>query len=185
MSHSFVCLAGLTGAGKSLVADLFLHAGFHYLRFGQITMDELEKRSLAVNEKNERAIREEFRRLHGMGAYATLNLPKLRSLLQAGPVLGDGLYSFEEYKILKNEFPDQFIMVAVYSPPHLRYPRLENRTVRPLNPQEALSRDYSEIENLQKGGPIAIADHTLLNTQDIPYLKRQVKKLLVEIQTRK
>jgi len=45
----------------------------------------------------------------------------------------------------------------------LRYARLAARPERPLTPQEALERDIAEIETLDKGGPIAIADFAILN----------------------
>ena len=45
----------------------------------------------------------------------------------------------------------------------LRYARLADRSERPLTAEEAQRRDYQEIENLEKGGPIALADFTLLN----------------------
>ncbi|MBL8119933.1 MAG: hypothetical protein JNJ78_20550, partial [Anaerolineae bacterium] len=55
------------------------------------------------------------------------------------------------------------VVVAVISARHLRYQRLASRDERPLTAEEARTRDYQEIERLEKGGPIAIADYTLLN----------------------
>ena len=41
--------------------------------------------------------------------------------------------------------------------------RLSKRKIRPLTEEEARSRDISEIENLHKGGPIAMADFLVVN----------------------
>ena len=187
--NKIVCITGLTGAGKSVVSDFFVNNGFNYVRFGQLTMDELKKRNLEVNEANERMIREDLRKRHGMAAYAILNLPKFDELIKNGNVIADGLYSFEEYKVLKEHFGDNFSVIAIYAPPKLRYERLEKRKMdgdinvrnRPLTKEESQSRDFSEIEKLNKGGTIAMADFTILNIKDINYLNQQIKEIYEQI----
>ena len=59
-----------------------------------------------------------------------------------------------------------------------RYGRLENRPVRPLSAGEATGRDIAEIENLEKGGPIAIADHYIVNNGTKEDLERQVMEYI-------
>jgi len=175
--NKIVCVTGLTGSGKSVVGEYLIKKNFLYLRFGQLTIDEINKRGLEINEVNERKIREEFREKYGMAAYATLNLPKFDELILKGNVIGDGLYSFEEYKILKEHFGEKMIVVAVYASPKLRYQRLSERQERPLTAEEAKSRDFSEIEKLNKGGTIAMADYTILNTKDKDYLFKQLDEI--------
>jgi dephospho-CoA kinase len=60
------------------------------------------------------------------------------------------MYSRSEYKILKEEFGNDFISIAIHAKPALRYSRLEERIIRPLTNLEARSRDHSEIENIEK-----------------------------------
>ena len=190
--YKLICITGLTGSGKSVASDYFVSKGYQFLRFGQITFDELEKQKLPVNEKNERMVREGFRKKYGMAAYAVLNLPKFKKLLKAGNTIGDGLYSFEEYKVLKEKFGKQFITIAIYSPPTLRYKRLGQRKLhkhdkevrfRPLTKTEAETRDISEIENLNKGGTIAMSNYTIVNTKDLAYFKNQLDEIYNEIET--
>jgi dephospho-CoA kinase len=192
MKNKVVCITGLCGAGKSVLSDYFLENGYKYLRFGQITMDEVAKRGLPVNEANERFVREDLRKQHGMAAFAILNLPKIEELLKEGNVIADGLYSFEEYKVLKEKFGDNLAVIAVFASPKLRYERLGNRKVvegdtnvrnRPLSVEEAKSRDLAEIENLNKGGTIAMADYTILNTKDLDFLQTQVKEVFDAVLT--
>lgn len=188
--HKLVCITGLTGSGKSVASDYFVKKGFQFLRFGQITLDEIKRLGLEPNEQNERPIREGFRKKYGMAAFAILNLPKIEELLKIGDTLGDGLYSFEEYKVFKEKFGKNFITIAVYAPPELRYKRLSGRKLkavdinlrnRPATQEAAESRDYAEIENLNKGGTIAMADYTILNTKDIKYFNRQLNEIYKEI----
>jgi len=191
MKNKVVCITGLCGAGKSVLSDYFLDHGYKYLRFGQITMDEVLKRGLPVNEANERFVREDLRKQYGMAAFATLNLPKIEELLKEGNVIADGLYSFEEYKVLKEKFGDNLAVIAVFASPKLRYERLGNRKVvagdtnvrnRPLTVEEGRSRDLAEIENLNKGGTIAMADYTILNTKGLDFLQAQIKEVFDDIE---
>ncbi len=176
-----VSIVGMTGSGKSEVARLFSEKGFTAVRFGDITDEEVKKLGLKLNEANERKAREMLREKYGMGAYAELNLPRIDAALKASNVVVDGLYSWEEYTYLKNRYKDGFIVVAVWSSPKARYARLGSRKVRPLTPQEAASRDSAEIENLNKGGPIAMADYTILNDSSLSDVKRQVERIIASI----
>lgn len=186
--NKIIAVVGMCGAGKSIVSDEFTRAGFQYLRFGQITLDEVIRRKLAPNEKLEKEIRDGFRAKHGMAAFAILNAPKLDQLLDKGNVVVDGLYSWSEYKYLKKKYQDKLITVAIYSPPSLRYKRLDSRLndskldpnlrFRRFTKEEAKNRDYIEIEKVEKGGPIAMADHTILNTSNLANLKKQIKQII-------
>ncbi|MBT4192206.1 MAG: AAA family ATPase [Candidatus Diapherotrites archaeon] len=180
----------MTGSGKRVVADYLVEKGFGFLRFGQITLDIVKERGLEPTEENEKPIREEVRKTHGMGAYATLNIPKFDELLKKGHVVGDGLYSWSEYKILKDKYLEQLIVIAIYAPPKQRYERLANRKLleadtdlrsRPATMEQAKARDYAEIENIEKGGPIAMAEYTLDNTGSIENLNKQIDIILGEL----
>jgi dephospho-CoA kinase len=189
--NKFVALVGMPGAGKSEVADQFIKKGYRYVRFGQITLDEVKKRGLEPIEENERPIREEFRKKYGPGAFAILNIPKFDEALKKGDVVGDGLYSWSEYKILKDKYGKNLIVIAVYAPPKLRYERLAARAARhgvdpkmkyrSFTPEEAKARDFAEIENSEKGGPIAMADYTILNTGIIEDAYAQAEDIFKKI----
>ncbi len=180
--NKLVCIAGLCGAGKSIVSQYFIEAGFSYLHIGEITMDILKERKLAINESNEKLIRESLRKEYGMAAYAELNIEKMKKLLQFSHVVADGLYSFSEYQVLKNIFGTSCIVVAVYAPPQTRYERLNIRPVRPLTPKEASERDISELSKLEKGGPIAMADITLTNISSLQAIKEKTEEVIHAIQ---
>ena len=173
-----VSIVGMAGAGKSEVAKVFEGNGFVKIRFGDVTDEEMGRRGLEPNEENERYIRELLRREHGMSAYATLNLPKIDSALKYSDVVIDGLYSWEEYTILKTYYKEDFYVVAVWASPRTRYARLANRLNRPLALEEAASRDRAEIENINKGGPIAMADFTIINESSLENLRKEAKGII-------
>jgi dephospho-CoA kinase len=173
-----VAVVGMTGSGKSEVAAIFRGRGFAPVRFGDITDAEVKKLGLPLTEENERPVRERLRKKHGMEAYAKLSVPRIDATLKNSNVVIDGLYSWEEYNYLKDHYGDDFIVIAVWASPQTRYRRLGGRKVRPLTPEEAAGRDRAEIENLNKGGPIAMADYTILNESAMADLKRQVERII-------
>ena len=173
-----VAIVGMTGAGKSEVARVFEEHGFKKVRFGDITDEELKNRGLEPNEENERSIREDLRKRYGMAAYAKLSLPRIDSSLKSSNVVIDGLYSWEEYTLLKERYGERLKVLAVWSSPATRHARLAHRAKRALTLKEAASRDRSEIENINKGGPIAMADLTIMNEDSPEVLKREAERIL-------
>lgn len=156
-----VALVGMPGSGKSIAADFFRKKHIPVLRFGDQTDIGVREQGLPLTEKNERAYREKIRKELGMAAMAIKIEPRINALKDSVIVL-DGLYSWEEFIYLKEKFP-QLMLLCIYATPQIRYARLAERKVRPLNADEAISRDHAEIENLHKGGPIAIADYLIKN----------------------
>jgi dephospho-CoA kinase len=176
MANKVVALVGMCGAGKSVVTEWFKERGYAPVHFGDATMEEMARRGLETNEVNEKIVREELRAAHGMAAYAIVNLPRIEKALVAGHVVLDGLYSWSEYKILNEKFADALQVLAIFTPRDLRYKRLAEREIRPLTQEQSRSRDHSEIENIEKGGPIAMADYTVVNDGDVDYLHGQLEK---------
>ena len=180
-SMKVVSVVGMTGSGKSEVARLFGEKGFNTVRFGDITDEAVKKLGLPLTEENERPVRERLRKEHGMAAYAKLSVLRIDAALKTANVVVDGLYSWGEYTNLKEHYGYNFFVVAVWSSPQDRYKRLGSRKIRPLTPQEAASRDHAEIENLNKGGPIAMADFTVLNDASMSTLKKQVERIVARL----
>ena len=176
-----VSIVGMAGAGKSEVARLFQENGFTKIRFGDVTDEEIRKRGLELNEENERHIRELLRQEQGMAAYAKLNLPRIDAALKDSGVVIDGLYSWEEYTFLKNYYGENLYLVAVWASPATRYARLTDRSARGLTLEEAASRDIAEIENTNKGGPIAMADFIIINESSLENLTKQTERIISTI----
>jgi dephospho-CoA kinase len=175
----------MAGAGKSEVARVFQGQGFTGIRFGDVTDEEIRKRGLELTERNERYIREQLRQEYGMAAYAKLNLSKIDSALKHGDVVIDGLYSWEEYTFLKDHYRDDFYVVAVWASPRTRYNRLTRRVDRPLTLEEAASRDKAELENINKGGPIAMADFTIINESSLKDLQKETERIIARLRNEK
>lgn len=158
-----IAIVGMPGAGKSTAADFFRKKNIPILRFGDQTDIGLKELGLERNEKNEREYREKLRQDLGMAAMAIKIEPRILEAIKTHAIIVlDGLYSWEEYVYLKHKFP-QIKLLCIYARPDIRYDRLGHRIIRPLARQDAESRDIAEIENLNKGGPIAKADFLIKN----------------------
>ena len=176
-SMKVVSIVGMTGAGKSEVSRVFEENGFTRIRFGDVTDEEMRKRGLKPSEESERLVREMLRQEHGADAYARLNQPRIEQALKSSDVVIDGLYSWEEYTYLKSCYGENLYLVAVWSSPKTRYARLTSRSSRRLTLEEAISRDRAEIENIAKGGPIAMADFTIINESSLEDLRKEAQRI--------
>jgi dephospho-CoA kinase len=105
-------------------------------------------------------------------------LPRIDSSLKSANVVVDGLYSWEEYTLLKERYGERLSVVAVWASPATRHARLIRRAERSLTLKEAAGRDKSEIENSHKGGPIAVADFTIANEASLGELREEAWRVL-------
>jgi len=178
-----VAFVGLTGSGKSTAVDYLTEKGYPKVYFGGIVLNEVAKRGLELTQENEQPIREELREKEGKDFVVKRIIQQIHDLIGAGQhrIVADGLYTWTEYKELKREFSGELTVIAVVSPKHLRKQRMADRSVRPLTSAQVDQRDWAEIENIEKGGPIAIADYYLLNDGDLSRLHQQIDQELRHI----
>jgi dephospho-CoA kinase len=171
-----VAFVGLTGSGKSSAVDYLTNKGYPKVYFGGVVLDAMTKAGLEHTQENEQPFREQLREREGKDFVANRIVAQIRDLINAGQhrIIADGIYTWTEYKIMKREFPGELTVVAVVAPKHLRHHRLTQRPIRPLTDTEANQRDWSEIENLEKGGPIAIADHYIINNGNLDHFHEQI-----------
>ena len=163
---TLLAIVGMPGSGKSVASDFFRSNGIPVLRFGDQTDIGVKEAGLPLTEENERNYREGIRLELGMAAMAIKIEPRIRQSAKTNNfIVLDGLYSWEEYVYLKKKFP-QIKLLCIYAPSKVRYERLAERKVRPLSESEARDRDVAEIEHLNKGGPISIADYLIVNDSD-------------------
>jgi len=179
-----VAFVGLPGVGKSAAVDYITEKGYPKVYFGGIIYAAMNEAGIEITPESQQKFREEIRETEGKDFVVKRVVKQTQELIEAGQhhIVLDGLYSWTEYKILKHEFPGELSVIAIVAPKRLRHRRLANRPERPFSQAEADQRDRSEIENLEKGGPIAIADHYIMNDSDLEKLYKQVDEVLTEIE---
>lgn len=175
-----LAFVGLSGSGKTAAADYVSQKGCPKVNFGTIVLDAMTAAGLEHTQENEKPFRLELRAKNGKDYLVNQINKQIHDLISAGQyhIVADGLYSWTEYKTMKKEFPGELTVVAIVATKKQRHRRLLNRPVRPLSQFEADQRDWSEIEDLEKGGPIAIADHYIMNDGTIDDLHNEIDKLL-------
>jgi len=180
-----LAIVGMSGSGKSVVVDHLTSLGFPKVYFGGMIYKEMEKRGIerTSDGESEKHFREMIRETEGKDWVVRQVIDEAKGLIAAGQkrVVLDGLYTWTEYKILKKEFPGQMSVLAVVVDKAIRHKRVGKRPERPFNTEEIQERDRSEIENLEKGGPIAMADYYLLNNSSVEDLTAGVDEVLKKI----
>lgn len=188
MTHALPVLltfVGMPGAGKGTCTDYLAQKGFPIIHFGNLMYEEVTRRGLDIVH-DEKFVREDMRAKEGPAVLAKLVAQKAHKLIADGHgrIVLDGLYSWSEYKHLQQEFGDQLITVAIAAPRAKRWQRVVARKDkhRRYTQEQIQQREIAEIENLEKGGPIAYADYTLVNNKTPQFLYQQLEDVLAEIQ---
>lgn len=180
-----LAIVGMSGSGKSVVVDHLTNLGLPKIYFGGMIYKEMEKRGIerTADGESEKHFREMIRETEGKDWVVRQVIESTKNLIAAGQkrIVLDGLYTWTEYKILKKEFPGQMTVLAVVVDKSIRHKRVAKRPERPFNAEEIQERDRSEVENLEKGGPIAMADYYLLNNGSVEELEKDVDEVLKKI----
>ena len=180
-----VAVVGMSGSGKSTAIEYLTERGIPKVYFGGVIYKAMEEAGIPRTEdgESEKKFREEIRQKEGKDFVVKRVIESTKKLIEAGQkrIVLDGLYSWTEYKILRKEWPTEMTVVAITVPKALRRKRLAERPDRPFDAKASAERDRSEIENLEKGGPIAIADYYVDNSGTIPEFHERFANLMKEI----
>lgn len=166
-NERIIAFVGMMGAGKGSCTD-YLHEkrGWPVVHFGNMVYEEVQRRGLD-NVKDEKFVREDMRAKEGPAVLAKHAGRKAQEYTANGQsvVVLDGLYSWSEYKYLNELFGDKLTVVAIVAAKRLRRQRILDRkdSHRSYTLDQVIAREVAEIENLEKGGPIAYADYTIVN----------------------
>lgn len=179
-----VAFVGLAGSGKTSAVEYLTSKGFPKVYFGGILYKAMNDAGIEITWESQQVFREEIREREGKDFIVKRAVKEIQGLIGAGQhrIVLDGLYTWSEYKILKHEFPGEMTVIAIVTPKHLRKQRLAKRPERPMTSAEVDERDWSEIEDLEKGGPIAIADYYIHNDGDLDYYDKQIDDALSHIE---
>lgn len=183
MENIVIAAVGMCGTGKSVATNhIEKKYNFKSIYFGGFILEEVKRRNLEINSTNEKMVREDMRKKNGLDAVAKMAADRIDAYLNAGSnVIIDGLYSFSEYVFLKERLGERLFLIAVHAAKQHRYQRLGVREVRPLTPEQVDERDYVEIKNIEKAGPIAIADFHIINNGDFPDFYQNIDAVLYEL----
>lgn len=179
-----IAFVGLAGSGKSSAVEYLTTKGYPKIYFGGILYKAMREAGLTPGDWDaEKHFRVEIREREGKDFVVKRVVQEANDLIAAGQkrIVLDGLYSWTEYKILKTAFPGEMTVIAVVTPKHVRKQRMAKRPERPMTPQEVDARDWEEIETIEKGGPIAIADYFVHNEENLDAFHDHLDSALTHI----
>ena len=174
-----LAFVGLTGSGKTASVDYLSEKGYPKVNFDRFIFENED--DPRANEKL--TIYRDLILKNGKDFLAIKIIDQIKDLINAGQrkIIIDGPLSWTEYKTLKHEFPGCITTIAVMTSRRLRHNRLINDSKREINQDNIDKQDWFEIEELEKAGPIAIANFYINNNENLESLYKKLDKLLVDL----
>ncbi len=175
MHKKVVGITGPPGAGKTEVARVAQQLGFGYIRMGDVVIEEVRRRGLAVTEENVGKVANELRK-SGADAIARLCLPKARRMEK---VVIDGIRGVSEVELFRREFGNSFKLIAVWARQGTRFRRVcgRGREDDARDWERFLQKDMREL-GWGLGGAMLAADFLIVNEGSLEELKRNAESIL-------
>jgi dephospho-CoA kinase len=182
-SKHIVGLAGMPGAGKSVVVNVARASGYGVVVMGDEVREEARRRGLKGTRENLGRIMLELRRDEGDAVIAKRCVPKIEKTAER-KVIVDGVRSLSEVEQFSKRFPS-FNLMAVHSSPETRFKRLyhRRRSDDPESWETFRERDLIEL-CVGLGNVIAMAEHIIVNEEEMEVLKGKVREVLSRVEER-
>ncbi len=179
--RGFILVAGLPGAGKSIVASVASRMGLRVYTMGDVVREEVRRRGLEPRPENFNRVARELRERYGPTVVAERTLERIERDGVQGVILVDGVRSLDEVRVFRSRGPA--VILAVHASPRTRFERLRARG-RPGDPktwEEFERRDMTEL-SFGLGNVIALADYMLVNEgMRLGEFEAAAEKLLREV----
>ncbi|MEM2105103.1 MAG: AAA family ATPase [Candidatus Bathyarchaeia archaeon] len=178
-----VGVAGMPGAGKSVVVDVARGMGYDVVVMGDIVREEARRRGLECTPENLGNVMIELRLQEGSSVIAKRCIPKIMEA-KSKKVIVDGIRSIAEVEEFKRYF-QKFTLIAIRASPETRFKRLyhRKRSDDPKNWEIFYERDKREL-SVGLGEAIAKADYTIDNECLLKVVKRQIAEVLRKVEER-
>lgn len=178
-----VGLAGMPGAGKSVVVNVAKASGYGVVVMGDEVREEAKRQGLEPTPENLGRIMLELRRLEGETVIAKRCISKIAATKE-DKVIVDGVRSLAEVEEFRKNFP-KFVLVAVHASPETRFKRLfhRRRSDDPKSWEVFCERDMREL-GVGLGNAIALAEYMMVNEESLGDAKRKAAEILRRIEAK-
>ncbi|MFX1379218.1 MAG: AAA family ATPase [Promethearchaeota archaeon] len=173
-----IAICGLPGSGKTTAIDAIKDLGI-IVTMGDVVRDEVKKRNLEPSGNNVGKIAKELREMHGPAIIAEkcVELVKKKNY---EVIFVDGVRSLSEVEIFRRYWRFPIIAIIVDEEKRFRHLFERNRSDDPKSLGDLKERDKREIEfGLDK--VLENADYIIKNNDSIEELKKNIRKLVLEI----
>jgi dephospho-CoA kinase len=178
-----IAITGMPGSGKSETINYLKEKGIKAVVMREVVQREMEEKGIAVDNKNLREYATDLRKKRGMDVVAKMCLPLIKRLSKdQRMILIDGVRGYNEVKLFKRELTEDFILVAIFASPKIRFKRLASRgekwDMKTL--KEFEWRDDVEL-SWGLGNAIALSDYMIDNSGSIEDLHKGIDKVVETI----
>jgi len=176
-----VGVAGMPGAGKSLVVEIATQRSYDIIVMGNAVREEAERQHLEPTPENIGKIMLELRQKEGKSAVAKRCIPNI-ARAERRKVLIDGIRSLSEVEEFKNHFKE-FVLLGVHASPETRFRRLYSRQRSDDSKSWEVfqARDMREL-GVGLGEAIAMAEYIVVNEEQAEIVKEKIRKTLGEVE---
>ncbi|UCH31411.1 MAG: flagellar hook-basal body complex protein FliE [Candidatus Bathyarchaeota archaeon] len=181
MSNKIVIgVAGMPGAGKSIVVEVARKMGFGIVVMGDEIRKETENRNLGPTPENMGKVMLELRQENGPAIVAKRCISRIKSTTKK-VVIVDGVRSLYEVDEFQKHLP-QFKLLAIHVSPETRFKRLfkRKRSDDPAKWEIFLERDWRELR-VGLGSVIASADVMIVNEGKKVDVKKEIQNFLESV----
>jgi len=174
-------LAGMPGAGKSVVVAVAHESGYSVVVMGDVVREEAERRCMKPIPENLGKIMLELRKMEGNSVIAKRCVPKIERAKEH-KVIVDGIRSLSEVEEFKKHFP-KFSLIAIHSSPETRFKRLyhRQRSDDPKSWEIFRERDMREL-SVGLGGAMAMAEYIIVNEEELGLVKEKTREVLRKVE---
>jgi len=172
-----IAFVGMPASGKSEASAVARSLNIPVVSMGDVVREETARQGLSPMDENIGGVGTKLRREEGMDAIARRCIPRIRQ--QNSPVVViDGIRNIDEINHFKQQFGNDFKLIAIQAPFELRFERVKKRS---------RSDDMSSIDELKKRDKrengwgldkaIEKADITLENIDSLEKFQNEIKKI--------
>jgi dephospho-CoA kinase len=180
-SKLVIGLAGMPGAGKSLVVNVARIRYYGVVTMGDVVREEAKKRHVESSPENLGKIMLELRQKEGNNVIAKRCTSKIENTKEK-KVIVDGIRSPSEVEEFKKHFP-KFSLIAIQSSPETRFKRLyhRQRSDDPRSWKIFNERDAREL-SVGLGEAITMAEYKIVNEGEKATVKEKVQEILKKVE---
>ena len=176
-----IATTGMPGCGKGAFLSYVTKRKIPSIVMRTVVEDEMREKGIEVTNKNLREYATSLRNEKGNNIVAKMCIPKIKDM-KSDIVLVDGIRGYSEVETFKEEFGDDFVLIAIIASDDTRFGRLKKRgkewDMKTL--EEFKWRDEKEL-SWGLGEAIEKADYFIDNNGTLEEFRKNIEEILSKL----
>src|SRR3989344_1021971 len=172
--------------GQSLLTDFSKVKRFASVYMGKAIKDKMQEENVPITSESVREFATNLRKAMGYDIVARLCVPAIEQSIKFGKtVIIEDIKGWEEVKFFRKHFGTDFALVAIHTPPHIRFQRAQARESewdkkRVETKDEFDFRDDKEL-GWGLGNAVAMSDYVIVNDGTVDEFKTKAELLFKKL----